>query len=1092
MNKKFSTLMVSLLLASAFVGTAEAKLEQATTLKNGGKYILATDITPATSLLTNVVKGITGNISTSAAYTTLQTNDWTVEFVTKPSGAVAAVGTSQCFVLKKDGKYLTLTEANAWNAALDEATTKSQATVFYYDATASTYKTADANNYFLFVRATGELALNNVTDGNNVDIFATLSAAGTNLVEEIGSDYYLVAANDASGIESSKYLKYDEATKACTVGTSDNSANFMWAIEKTTLNGKVVYKFTSAKNPAYTVMFGAGAEYNKGFNLYDINFSKPLTNAFAATGSAPVIFGVYETNAASLEEGKLNGILGNGFELTIDTKKDKKATIEGASAFEGVLTAVGSDNTVTTETRFQLKTADGKFVALDLNANWSLSSLDDKGLKFTTVKADKVNDATKYYSWFEIKQAAGAEETLKLISVFKTKDTSAETTPYGTLRIATAADKNYLTVAGDASTVTNAPYLALGSMNVVDYTEFFATPSYYSITQVNKEGTKVLKVLGVASDGTAAFVNEGSVQQDMPEGQWAAKIDDDELVFVNRENGEEYDGIQSLRTTSTTTTLRAATPVYEAVVSTGATTTATIYLTLVATPLASATATDGYEIWSQNDLRDEEYTLGFYSNVLGAPAYLAENHAGGHQLGLEKDVKDAASWKLTAWTGKESDELAVTDSVYVASTVSFWNPKKGIIGDWDTKTDSLKLVAYTITNVANGEPLYYSKSSDTLAYICNPTKEAARFVIKKAADGMYNLIQVEMNATGDAWELSNKVYAGFSALYGNMQNTTLTDKTENDLVVIEKKAAPEYVKLNMGDTIRIFREGAEASLLFEKGEFLGMENAFEFTKMAPAMYVDTAYVDRKDNNRYQYLLAVEPDRVITSEECTVPGHPKHETNVLHARFLVNLIDSAEVVKAANKIHGTNKYINSEKFAKLGFVPGYHAKDTLVINNSVYTGTKNAKNDTILMEKADYNVAKFAFKVVDQETKAFVIETLYKPFSDLGGDAKNGYLKWMNGAIVVVPEIANADVYNLKATDEDPTANEAIAAEGVQVIGGQGAVTVQGAAGKVITVANILGQTIANQVAASDNVTIAAPAGIVVVAVEGEATKVVVK
>ena len=76
---------------------------------------------------------------------------------------------------------------------------------------------------------------------------------------------------------------------------------------------------------------------------------------------------------------------------------------------------------------------------------------------------------------------------------------------------------------------------------------------------------------------------------------------------------------------------------------------------------------------------------------------------------------------------------------------------------------------------------------------------------------------------------------------------------------------------------------------------------------------------------------------------------------------------------------------------------------------------------------------------------------------------------------------------------DPTANEAIEAEAnVQVIGGQGVVTVQGAAGKVVTVANILGQTIANQVAASDNVTIAAPAGVVVVAVAGEATKVVVK
>ena len=99
---------------------------------------------------------------------------------------------------------------------------------------------------------------------------------------------------------------------------------------------------------------------------------------------------------------------------------------------------------------------------------------------------------------------------------------------------------------------------------------------------------------------------------------------------------------------------------------------------------------------------------------------------------------------------------------------------------------------------------------------------------------------------------------------------------------------------------------------------------------------------------------------------------------------------------------------------------------------------------------------------------------------------------MNGVPVITANIEDAAIFNIAATDEEATANEAIEAAGVQVIGGQGVVTVQGAAGKVITVSNILGQTIANQVAASDNVTIAAPAGVVVVAVEGEATKVVVK
>ena len=107
------------------------------------------------------------------------------------------------------------------------------------------------------------------------------------------------------------------------------------------------------------------------------------------------------------------------------------------------------------------------------------------------------------------------------------------------------------------------------------------------------------------------------------------------------------------------------------------------------------------------------------------------------------------------------------------------------------------------------------------------------------------------------------------------------------------------------------------------------------------------------------------------------------------------------------------------------------------------------------------------------------------------NAAGNYLFNLNGVLGFTADEKMA--LAIAVGEGDATANEAIAAEaGVQVIGGQGVVTVQGAAGKVITVANILGQTIANQVAASDNVTIAAPAGVVVVAVDGEATKVIVK
>ena len=55
------------------------------------------------------------------------------------------------------------------------------------------------------------------------------------------------------------------------------------------------------------------------------------------------------------------------------------------------------------------------------------------------------------------------------------------------------------------------------------------------------------------------------------------------------------------------------------------------------------------------------------------------------------------------------------------------------------------------------------------------------------------------------------------------------------------------------------------------------------------------------------------------------------------------------------------------------------------------------------------------------------------------------------------------------------------------------VAIAGAAGKKVVITNILGQTVANTVVTSDNATIAAPAGVVVVAIEGEdAVKAIVK
>ena len=270
--------------------------------------------------------------------------------------------------------------------------------------------------------------------------------------------------------------------------------------------------------------------------------------------------------------------------------------------------------------------------------------------------------------------------------------------------------------------------------------------------------------------------------------------------------------------------------------------------------------------------------------------------------------------------------------------------------------------------------------------------------------------------------------------------------------------------------------------------YLGEFNANQFANN-PAMYIDTAYV-RGETNRPQYMIALRPEigKWIPCPEGS--DHPQTYEYQVKADYLVNLTDSVYGQKNSDKL------FKFEEKTRLAFVPAIHHGDNLIITNSKFTGnskqieagkaTTYASKDTIDLSKNAFNYVTFQFRLVDNGADAdFYIESYQK-------DGASQYVQILNGVPVLTGSVADAERFNIAATELDPTANEAIEAAGVQVVGSKGAVTVQGAAGKVITVANILGQTIANQVAASDNVTIAAPAGIVVVAVEGEATKVMVK
>lgn len=144
------------------------------------------------------------------------------------------------------------------------------------------------------------------------------------------------------------------------------------------------------------------------------------------------------------------------------------------------------------------------------------------------------------------------------------------------------------------------------------------------------------------------------------------------------------------------------------------------------------------------------------------------------------------------------------------------------------------------------------------------------------------------------------------------------------------------------------------------------------------------------------------------------------------------------------------------------------------------------NDTIeTMKDSKNNPALFAMKVT--ESGNYLLENQKEVTLGANGAP---YVAIINNVVVMSKNGAEFAVESVSG----PVANEAIDAPNtIKVIGGNGDLNILNASGKKVTLSNVLGQAIATRVLSSDNVTIAAARGIVIVSIEGEgAYKVIVK
>jgi len=266
----------------------------------------------------------------------------------------------------------------------------------------------------------------------------------------------------------------------------------------------------------------------------------------------------------------------------------------------------------------------------------------------------------------------------------------------------------------------------------------------------------------------------------------------------------------------------------------------------------------------------------------------------------------------------------------------------------------------------------------------------------------------------------------------------------------------------------------------------------------------------------------------------------------YGKYLVSFGDSALIKGHELKV----PYMDIDGgYTRVGFVKAIHAGDSLFVltqgfenmdpatldTATIINAYKKSKSENFIvnLQGDNHKNVTWSFRYVNPDKAGAVTEEgadnefLFESniYNEAGvastGKATKGFdktvagsiapsyaawLKMQNGCLVLTrgdSEFSAAktgsdgalifNAYQKTDAEDMVTSIEGANAEGVSIIAGNGTVTVQGAAGKSVVITNILGKVVAETVLTSDNATIAVPAGIVAVAVDGEeAVKAIVK
>ncbi|MFA6768786.1 MAG: DUF6383 domain-containing protein, partial [Parabacteroides sp.] len=381
------------------------------------------------------------------------------------------------------------------------------------------------------------------------------------------------------------------------------------------------------------------------------------------------------------------------------------------------------------------------------------------------------------------------------------------------------------------------------------------------------------------------------------------------------------------------------------------------------------------------------------------------------------------------------------------------------------------------------------------------------------------------------------------ALYRHFNNKNLGEVEGRDSLKFYENVRHEY--LMDENNVNLQNKNWEATNN-RTIDYLGIWTADKASLNGKALglQLDTVWVNRGLGNiKPQYIISVAHNDVaaVDTIPCDATNHQHIDANgkpcdamhCVHAtpghagfeygKYLISFADSTADVPFTDVKGG---------YFRLAFKKAIHITDTLIFLEDAdaalapatlspsaliakYTKAGYKGNGKVRSLKGDnHKNYTWAFRytnpgmganaTAEGSDNSFLIESSNFDHNDIAPE-NAGWVKMQNGCLTITkaPSLFNnaktgadgALIFNVEKLGADNMVTDAatVTASDFSVIAGEGQVTINGAAGKKVVVSNILGQTVANTVLTSDNATIAAPAGVVVVAVEGEAAvKAIVK